>query len=164
MIGWVSINPSWGRKIMKTNKTHLKGNSLKWWPFLKVHLPLINICAFISICTHPLMSVVGKNGFNELNLHSSMSRKSRVNPSEDHASTTPAQPTTSLWGSCHESALLAWLLVEPTEMLCFSLSVLTTVAAGDWSTFLESLILPSVGSRPKYLTCQKGPESMIQEC
>ncbi|TNN63718.1 hypothetical protein EYF80_026035 [Liparis tanakae] len=40
------------------------------------------------------------------------------------------------------------------EMLCFSLRVLTTVAAGDWSTFRESLILPSVGSRPKYLTCE----------
>lgn len=63
--------------------------------------------------------------------------------SEDHAS------------SATGAVLLVRLLLEPTEMLCFSLSVLTTVAAGDCSTFLESLILPSVGSRPKYLTYQK---------
>lgn len=54
---------------------------------------------------------------------------------------------------CHKSVLFAWLLLEPMEMLCLSLRVLTTVAAGDCSTFRESLILPSVGSRPKYLTC-----------
>lgn len=39
-------------------------------------------------------------------------------------------------------------------MLCLSLSVFTTVAAGDWSTLRDSLILPSVGSRPKYFTCE----------
>lgn len=53
----------------------------------------------------------------------------------------------------HESLLSLWKLLAPMEMLCFSLSVLTTVAAGEWSTFRESLILPSVGSRPKYFTC-----------
>lgn len=58
--------------------------------------------------------------------------------------------------SVHKFEALVWLLPdEPMEMLCFSLSVLTTVAAGDWRTFLESLILPSVGSRPKYFTCSR---------
>lgn len=56
---------------------------------------------------------------------------------------------------CHESVLVVWPLLKPMEMLCFSLSVLTSVAAGDWSTFRESLILPSVGSRPKYLTYEQ---------
>lgn len=58
--------------------------------------------------------------------------------------------------SVHKFEALVWPLPdEPMEMLCFSLSVLTTVAAGDWRTFLESLILPSVGSRPKYFTCSR---------
>lgn len=58
-----------------------------------------------------------------------------------------------LW--CHMSPLWCHMspLLEPMEMLCFSLMVLTRVAAGELRTFRESLILPSVGSRPKYLTC-----------
>lgn len=116
------------------------------------------------------MSNVRKTSFKELKDHSgaffcrmSNSRKSTENSlctapfvtgSEDHASTMTTKPTKSLRCSCHKSVLLALPLLAPTEMLCFSLSVLTTVAAGDWSTFLESLIRPSVGSRPKYLTCQ----------
>lgn len=53
---------------------------------------------------------------------------------------------------CHESVFVDWMLFTPMEMLCLSLKVLTTVAAGDWSTFRESRIRPSVGSLPKYLT------------
>lgn len=121
-----------------------------------------NICT--SLCTNLLMTDEGKTSFNFCAFFGMfISQKSTVTPSctalvvtgsEDHASTMTKQSTIRPW-RCHKSVLLVWLLLEHTEMLCFSLSVLTTVATGDWSTFLESLILPSVGSRPKYLTCQK---------
>lgn len=63
----------------------------------------------------------------------------------------------------HKSEALLWLLLdELMEMLCFSLSVLTTVATGDWRTFLESLILPSVGSRPKNFTCSRTSQSNVK--
>lgn len=43
--------------------------------------------------------------------------------------------------------------VPPRTILFLSVRVLSTVVAGDCRTLRESLILPSVGSRPKYLTC-----------
>lgn len=47
-------------------------------------------------------------------------------------------------------------------MLLLSFRVLTTVVAGDWSTFRESLILPSAGSRPKYFTCVKETNLLLK--
>lgn len=44
---------------------------------------------------------------------------------------------------------------SPITMLLLSFRVLTAVIAGDWRTLRESLILPSAGSRPKYLTYVK---------
>lgn len=46
-----------------------------------------------------------------------------------------------------------WGTVPPKTILFLSVRVLSTVVAGDCRILRESLILPSVGSRPKYLTC-----------
>lgn len=55
----------------------------------------------------------------------------------------------------NQEALGGWSFIVPMVMLCLSVIVFTSDAVGDWRTFRESLILPSVGSRPKNFTCWK---------
>lgn len=47
-------------------------------------------------------------------------------------STVVTEAEISQWFGFHKSVAFVWLLLDETmEMLCFSLSVLTTVATGD---------------------------------
>lgn len=134
---------------MQANKTHkITFLSVCWYD---LYFPRIISIQYVKcICASTLLSssTKAKNEILMMSLEFCEGKKQQLT-SYPYPSHPPTQPCVCCCQIDQDVSLSA---AVPMLMLCLSLKVFTTEAAGDWSTLRDSLILPSVGSRPKYFT------------